>query len=46
MALAGIRQRHPQASARECVLRLARLKLGPELARRVYPDLGDLSDRT
>ena len=38
LALAGIRQRHPRASARECFLRLAALQLGPSLVRDVYPD--------
>lgn len=44
MAHAGIRLRYPGASDRECFLRLAVLKLGAELARRVYPELNDLSD--
>jgi hypothetical protein len=38
LALAGIRHRHPGASERECFLRIAALKLGPALARSVYPD--------
>jgi hypothetical protein len=38
LARAGIRQRHPHASERECFLRLAALQLGPVLARQVYPD--------
>src|ERR1700738_1259792 len=33
LALAGIRQRHPGASARECFIRLAALQLGPTLVR-------------
>ena len=37
-SLAGIRLRHPRASNRECMLRLAILKLGRELTYRVYPD--------
>lgn len=41
MARAGIRQRHPQASDRERLLRFAILKLGPELARRAYPDAAE-----
>jgi hypothetical protein len=45
MALAGIRHRHPTASARECFLRLAVLKLGVELASRAYPEIADVSDR-
>jgi hypothetical protein len=44
LALAGIRQRHPTASERECFLRLAMLKLGRELACRVYPDAAALID--
>jgi hypothetical protein len=38
LALAGIRERHPGASERECFIRLAALQLGLELTRRVYPD--------
>ena len=38
LSLAGIRMRHPAASERECFLRLAILKLGRELACRVYPE--------
>lgn len=45
LALAGIRQRHPAASERECLLRLALLKLGPELFRAAYPEAADLIDR-
>ncbi len=44
MALAGIRHRHPTATARECFLRLAALKLGVELAARAYPEIADLAD--
>lgn len=36
LALAGIRMRHPRASERECLLRLAVLKLGPCLAAHAY----------
>jgi hypothetical protein len=43
-ALAGIKLRHPGASERECFLRLAAIKLGADLARRVYPELSALSD--
>ena len=32
LALTGIRQRHPHAPERECRLRLAVFKLGPQLA--------------
>jgi hypothetical protein len=42
MALAGIRQRHPHASPREQFLRLARVKLGPDLAAVVYPEVAEL----
>ena len=38
LALAGIRHRHPGASPREHVLRLAILTLGRDLAGRAYPD--------
>jgi hypothetical protein len=41
-SLAGIRKRHPDASERECLLRLAVLKLGPELAARVYPEVASI----
>ena len=37
LSLAGIRHRYPHASERECLLRLAALKLGPDLMRVVYP---------
>ena len=45
LALAGIRHRHPTASSIECFLRLAILKLGEELACRVYPDASLLDAR-
>ena len=38
LALAGIRHRHPQASERECFLRLAAIKLGRERTIQLYPD--------
>lgn len=44
LSLAGIQQRHPGASERECMLRLALLKLGPELTLRVYPEAANLLD--
>ena len=44
LALAGIRQRHPHAPEHECRLRLAVLKLGPQLAARVYPEAAALFD--
>ncbi len=43
LALAGVRQRHPNASPREQFLRLALITLGPDLAARVYPDIDQLS---
>lgn len=43
LSLAGIRQRHPEATDAECKLRLARLTLGPELAVRVYPEASNFS---
>ena len=39
LCLAGIRLRHPEASERECLLRLAVIKLGRELAAKVYPEV-------
>jgi hypothetical protein len=44
LAIAGIRHRYPDASSQECFLRLAMLKLGRELACRVYPDAAALPD--
>jgi hypothetical protein len=44
LALAGIRRRHPQASERECFLRLAAILLGVGTTRQVYPDAAQLSD--
>ena len=44
LSLAGIRLRHPQASERECFLRLAAILLGVETARRIYPDAAQLAD--
>jgi len=43
LSLAGIRERHPDATEDECLVRLAVLKLGSDLARRVYPDAADLT---
>jgi hypothetical protein len=43
LSIAGLRQRFPGATDLECRLRLARLILGHELARRVYPDTVGLS---
>jgi hypothetical protein len=42
LALAGIRQRHPGASERECFIRLAALQLGPVLVRQVYKDAAQI----
>ncbi len=42
LSLAGIRLRHPGATEEECLLRLAILKLGRELACRVYPQAARL----
>jgi hypothetical protein len=42
LAMAGVRRRHPQASPREQFLRLAIVTLGLDLARRAYPEIGDL----
>jgi hypothetical protein len=42
LSLAGIRQRHPGASERECRAWLARYKLGAALARRVYRHTAEL----
>ena len=38
LSLAGIRVRHPEASERGCLLRLAEIKLGRALTERLYPD--------
>lgn len=45
LSLAGIRMRHPGASDRECMLRLAALKLGRNLACEVYPETEALLGR-
>jgi hypothetical protein len=45
LSLVGIRLRHPDATERECQLRLAALKLGPGLALRVYPEAAALFGR-
>jgi hypothetical protein len=42
MTLAGVRHRYPQASARECFLRVALITLGPSLASAAYPDAAAL----
>lgn len=45
LALAGVRQRHPHASPREQFLQLAIVTLGPELARKAYPEIDTLGLR-
>lgn len=45
LALAGVRHRYPGATPREHFLRLAVLLLGPDLARKAYPDAAGLVDR-
>jgi hypothetical protein len=45
LARAGIRDRYPNASAREQFLRLAILTLGPELACKAYPDAASLDEQ-
>ena len=44
LSLAGVRRRHPQASERECFLRLAAILLGVDTAQWVYPDAAQLTD--
>ena len=38
LSLAGIRRSHPEDTEEECRLRLAVLKLGRDLACKVYPE--------
>ena len=45
LALAGVRHRYPDASPREPFLRLAIVTLGPNLARREYPEIAALDLR-
>jgi hypothetical protein len=45
LALAGVRYRHPDASPREQLLRLAVITLGLELAGRAYPEIAALDLR-
>jgi hypothetical protein len=45
LALAGVRARYPDAPPREQFLRLAIVTLGPDLARRVYPEIRTLDLR-
>jgi hypothetical protein len=42
LARAGVRARFPNASPREQFLRLAIITLGPDLAKRAYPDIDEL----
>jgi hypothetical protein len=42
LALAGIRLQHPNATERECSLRLAILTLGRRLACQAYPEASEL----
>jgi hypothetical protein len=43
LALAGVRHRYPDASAREHFLRLALVTLGRDLAIRAYPEITALT---
>jgi hypothetical protein len=45
LALAGVRQRWPDASPREHFLRLAIVTLGSDLARKAYPEVAALDLR-
>jgi hypothetical protein len=45
LARAGIRDRYPDASAREQFLRLAVVTLGEELATKAYPEIAALDRR-
>ena len=42
LAHAGVRYRYPNASPREQFLRLAIVTLGPELAKKAYPEIARL----
>lgn len=42
LAMAGVRQRYPNASPREQFLRLAIVTLGEDLARKAYPEVEQL----
>ena len=44
LALAGIRRRYPHASERDCFLRLAAIRLGVDVTRRIYPEAAGLLD--
>lgn len=45
LAAAGVRHRYPDASPREQFLRVAVIVLGPDLARKAYPDMAILDPR-
>ena len=45
LAFAGIRQRHPGASDRECFIRFAAIKLGPALTCAIYADAPEVLGR-
>lgn len=45
LALAGVRQRHPDLTPREQFLRLAVVTLGDDLARRAYPEIAAMDSR-
>jgi len=45
VALAGVRSRFPNASPREQRLRLAVVTLGPDLARRAFPEVDGLDEQ-
>lgn len=44
MAVAGIRQRYPEATPHEVFLRLGILLLGEDLARKAYPEVATLDN--
>ena len=44
LSRAGIRRRYPNASERECFLRLAAILLGVDTTRQIYPDAAHLTD--
>ena len=44
LAWAGLKRRYPDATERELFLRMAVLRLGNELARKVHPDVANLPD--
>jgi hypothetical protein len=46
LAMAGLRSRYPEASETEPTRRFAMLTLGPGLARKVYPDIDGLVERS